>query len=129
MNGNLFLAHQNTAEGNLLVLQQANTKIISKDQCVNSYSGFMDIASSMLCATEPGSCVYVYELAYCFYFDIKISSIFEEEFSVLLFDCYRVMTVARYSFGRHLVIHGFRLELSVSESVSLIIINEMTFHI
>nr|CAH0103353.1 unnamed protein product [Daphnia galeata] len=35
-------------------LQQATTEIVSNGQCATSYSGIINIASSMLCATDPG---------------------------------------------------------------------------
>jgi hypothetical protein len=53
LNGDYF-SPQNT-EGSLpSALQQATTEIVSNGQCATSYSGIINIASSMLCATDPG---------------------------------------------------------------------------
>jgi hypothetical protein len=49
-----YFSPQNT-EGPLpSALQQATTEILSNDQCATSYTGVINIVSSVLCATDPG---------------------------------------------------------------------------
>nr|CAH0105669.1 unnamed protein product [Daphnia galeata] len=73
-------------EGNLLVLQQANTKIISKDQCVNSYSG-LSARFTIMCKVRllSSDCVIIIGIVLLLLSDSVVSNgVYATDDSVLI---------------------------------------------